>query len=128
MLKFYGSFWQGDFHSTIIEFADKGTLEDFFKHTPPPAQSHDVMSFWGNLFQLAKCLARKQAADQVLGLSLQNYHLTLTPWKVFVVSNEVASPYNWKFKLDLPGLPFSLEEIGEDSLYSKFNTLRCTRF
>jgi hypothetical protein len=139
MLKFYGSFRQGDFRCTIIEFADKGTLEDFFKHTPPPVQSHDIMSFWGNLFQLAKCLARMQAIYQIRKLDLEDYlHLALNPWKIFVVSNETVSPYSWKFKLDLPG-PLSsgplsslersyLEPLGEDNLYSKSNSLVCTRF
>src|ERR1700709_1133224 len=78
VLNFYGSFQQGAFQNSIFEFADKGTLAEFFEQTIPPVKFEEIRSFWQNLFQLANCLAWLE----VLPLELDwKDHFSIIPQK-----------------------------------------------
>jgi serine/threonine protein kinase len=56
IIKFYGSFIHGDKFNTLLEFADKGSLEDYFKRETPPSRGVDIIKFWEALFLLIKGL------------------------------------------------------------------------
>ena len=58
MIGFYGSFRQGDRYHLILELADKGTLEQYIKHTPPPTTGEEIISFWERMFMLIEALLR----------------------------------------------------------------------
>jgi serine/threonine protein kinase len=56
IVRFYGSYIHGDTFNTIFEFADKGTLEEYFSKETPPSRGQDIVHFWEGLFQLIKGL------------------------------------------------------------------------
>lgn len=46
IIAFYGWFTQGDSHNLILEYADRGNLENFMMTTTPPTQPEDISLFW----------------------------------------------------------------------------------
>lgn len=61
VLKFYGSFeYRGQSH-ILLEFADKGTLNDFFRTEAPPTRGDQIIDFWNNILQLTKGLKAIQS-------------------------------------------------------------------
>jgi hypothetical protein len=61
LIGFYGAFKQnGSFH-VILEYANAGTLEDYFETVPPPREGSDIMKLWTNLFQVNHALVRIHA-------------------------------------------------------------------
>lgn len=56
IIKFYGSFIQGDDYNILLEFADRGSLEQYFEKESPPSRGADIIKFWEALFQLIKGL------------------------------------------------------------------------
>lgn len=52
IIKFYGSFeLRGEAH-ILLEFADKGTLHQFFRNEAPPSRGGDIIDFWENILKL----------------------------------------------------------------------------
>lgn len=64
IIGFLGSFWYKEsggtpVYNTLLEYADQGTLEDFFtQHPHGPQDGHDILLLWDSLFDLAKALDR----------------------------------------------------------------------
>ena len=58
MIGFHGSYIHRGTYNIILEFADGGTLEDFFKERSPPKKGPDIIAFWENLFEVIKALFR----------------------------------------------------------------------
>src|SRR5579871_3220705 len=56
IIGFYGSYKHGDDYNILLEFADKGTLEDYFQRETPPSRGDDIIKFWSRLFELIKAL------------------------------------------------------------------------
>ena len=56
IIKFYGSYDHGNKSHILLEFADKGTLDDFFRTETPPSRGNEIVDFWENLFKLIKGL------------------------------------------------------------------------
>lgn len=56
IIRLYGSYSHGDECNILLEYADKGTLEEYFKNETPPSRAADIIKFWENLFQLIKGL------------------------------------------------------------------------
>lgn len=54
--KYYGSFEHNEKKYVIMEFADKGSLDVYFRNTAPPSKPEDIMAFWKSLFDIAKAL------------------------------------------------------------------------
>jgi serine/threonine protein kinase len=54
--KYYGNFKHNKINYVIMEFADKGSLEVYFKNTAPPSKPEDIMAFWRSLFDITKAL------------------------------------------------------------------------
>ena len=52
MIRFYGSFKQLDRFNVLLEYADIGTLEQYWKQLPPPRTGEEMISFWNQMFQL----------------------------------------------------------------------------
>jgi len=56
MIGFYGSYIHGGSYNILLEFADKGSLEEYFQHETPPSHGEDIIKFWAHLFELTKAL------------------------------------------------------------------------
>ena len=56
MIGFYGNFVHGDHYNLLLEFADQGSLEDYFCKVRPPSKAEDIISFWRELFRLIDSL------------------------------------------------------------------------
>lgn len=52
----YGTFTYGNTYNILLEYADKGTLEGFFKEEMQPKVGQDIIEFWQNLFKLSEAL------------------------------------------------------------------------
>lgn len=50
LIGFHGNFIYDDTYNVLLEYADKGTLEDYFMSIPPPTSEDDIVSFWRGLF------------------------------------------------------------------------------
>lgn len=49
-----GSFIHGDDFNVLLEYADKGSLEDYFQKETPPSRGIDIIKFWEGLFLLVR--------------------------------------------------------------------------
>lgn len=58
IVKFYGSFTQEESRNVILEYADQGTLEDYYQRIKNPMEEHDTTDFWEHFFNLARGLAQ----------------------------------------------------------------------
>ncbi|KAL1622121.1 hypothetical protein SLS54_005186 [Diplodia seriata] len=56
LIGFFGSFIHGDTYNLLLEYADQGTLEDYFHNVSAPWQSDDISSFWSGLSGISKAL------------------------------------------------------------------------
>jgi len=56
IIHFYGSFIQNGTYNAILEFADQGTLEKYFKAVLPPTSRRDIEHFWASLCSILKAL------------------------------------------------------------------------
>ncbi len=64
IIGFSGSYTHGDDYNILLEFADKGSLEEYFQKETPPSHDVDIINFWNGLFQLIKAL---KAIHSMLG-------------------------------------------------------------
>src|SRR6266536_561883 len=71
IIRFYGSYKQGDEFNVLLEFADKGSLEECFQRESPPSRGVDIIKFWENLFQLIKGLKAIHSVREYVPLMLQ---------------------------------------------------------
>jgi serine/threonine protein kinase len=64
IIKFYGSYIHGDHYNILLEYADKGSLEEYFRKESPPSRGIDIIKFWEGLFQLIKGLKAIHSARE----------------------------------------------------------------
>lgn len=67
LIQFLGSYKQGDTYNILLEYADRGTLEDFFGKVPPPSLSEDIVMFWGRFFNVIQALVRIHGTERPEG-------------------------------------------------------------
>jgi len=65
--EYYGNFTHNGTKYVLLEFADKGTLEEYFKDTPPPSTPEDINAFWRSLFDITKALYRVHSHNIQVG-------------------------------------------------------------
>ena len=53
---FYGSFILAGTYNTLLEYADMGTLEDYFKSNPGPSSGEEIANFWDGLLKIFSAL------------------------------------------------------------------------
>lgn len=56
VIKFYMSYEQGNTYNVILEYADEGTLEDYWRNTTPPSTGIDIYHFFEGMFDLAQAV------------------------------------------------------------------------
>ncbi|CAG8949741.1 hypothetical protein HYFRA_00004061 [Hymenoscyphus fraxineus] len=111
IIRFYGSYIQGDSMNIILEYADRGSLEDYLRAETPPSRGMDIIRFWDSMFQLIEALKTVHSFRRLvishpliikfarLVADLLSGHGKITPDTVVVVSNGSANPSDWQFKL-----------------------------
>jgi hypothetical protein len=62
-----------DRHYALLEFADRGTLEDFIKKQAPPQTNDEVAAFWGGMLSVIDAIillhGPSSSANNASGLS-----------------------------------------------------------
>jgi len=58
IVTFHGSWQQGDTFNILLEYADKGSLSDYFQKVPPPQEGKDIVMFWKSFIEVVKALCR----------------------------------------------------------------------
>lgn len=56
IIGFHGSYVQDGSYNILLEYADRGTLEDYLQKTPPPTTGEDIIKFWSALFKVIQAL------------------------------------------------------------------------
>ena len=57
IIEFYGSYIHEDSFNILLEFADKGSLAQYFREEAPPTTGEEIIKFWGSIFMLGQALA-----------------------------------------------------------------------
>lgn len=121
MIAFHGSFQQCGTFNVILEYADCGTLEDYFAKKYPPSSGEDIIMFWERLFNVIKALSKihdvrppkgavgpgifqgyedtfKTGGKDVM-LTSCRWHQDVKPKNILVIRGGSANPYDVEFKL-----------------------------
>ncbi|KAL9131154.1 MAG: hypothetical protein Q9217_000855 [Psora testacea] len=107
IIGFYGSFVHNDKFNLILEYADRGNLEQFMQSAVPPSNLVDNIDFWENMFGLLRGLTLLH------GLNEDNtdhnprelgWHQDITPGNILVKSKAGCSKYQSEFELADLGL------------------------
>ena len=56
IIGFYGGFQHGDVYSIILEYANEGTLEQFFQSQDTPSCGEDLIALWTSWVGVVKGL------------------------------------------------------------------------
>lgn len=56
IIEYLGSYEQGDVRCIILEFADRGSLDEYFNGTIAPKSEEDIIRFYTSLFKLLRGL------------------------------------------------------------------------
>jgi serine/threonine protein kinase len=56
LIGFYGNYTQGHTCNLILEYADQGSLEEYFRKTVPPYEEEDINKFWEGLLGILAAL------------------------------------------------------------------------
>lgn len=56
IIDFYGSFIYRDTCNILLEYADAGTLEDFFQVEPVPCGGKEIIKLWEGLREIVRAL------------------------------------------------------------------------
>ena len=51
IIGFHGSFVRDGTYNVLLEYADRGTLEQYFDTIQPPSSRQDIIQFWGGLLK-----------------------------------------------------------------------------
>ncbi|KAJ9649025.1 hypothetical protein H2199_000938 [Coniosporium tulheliwenetii] len=107
IIGFYGSFTQNGTFNVLLEYADMGNLEQYFRNFLPPSKGEDIKSFWSKLFDITRaiqCIHTVEQRDSVSPKIFQGWHQDIKPANILVMSNGQSSPYMYDFKLADLGL------------------------
>jgi len=56
MIGFHGSFVQNGTYNVVLDYADGGTLEEYFQTIERPSKTQDIIDIWSELFNVIKPL------------------------------------------------------------------------
>lgn len=113
VIGFYTAFKQGNEYNALLEYADRGSLEDFMKSTEPPATMKDVLGLWKEILELLRGLKDLHQGEHII------WHQDVKPENILVLSRctHTESEYNCKFKLADLGTSHSKRHsfLGDDN-------------
>lgn len=96
LITFYGGYQQGKTYNLILEYADKGSLENYFSETIPPADGKAIVNFWSGLFGIIgalKAIHDVEISHMEGPQVLQRYVLFLTH---FIQLFKLAQMASWR--------------------------------
>ena len=64
MIGFFGSFRQNGTYNILLEYADGGTLEDYFRNARPPNRGEDICNFWARFLGIVDALMAIHNEDE----------------------------------------------------------------
>lgn len=67
LIGFYGSFRHGNSINMLLEYANGGTLEEYFREYPPPSRGVEIIDFWEGLSEVVKGLHTIHFVEQEYG-------------------------------------------------------------
>lgn len=105
-LRYYGSFIQNGKGFILLEYADQGSLLDFFRKNHLPHERGELHRLWKSLssnllrgLEMLHSLNERVTEDVLRGI-----HQDLKPANIFVFSGEDGTPYSYRFKIGDFGL------------------------
>ncbi|KAF2085973.1 kinase-like protein [Saccharata proteae CBS 121410] len=109
IIGFYGSFFHDGIYNIILEFADKGTLEDYLAIHRPPQRGSEIIEVWRGMFQLILAILAIHEAGNLSDSSdarpsFRGWHQDVKPANILVCGSDTDPIYKWKFKLADMGL------------------------
>lgn len=127
IIGFYGSYEQDGSYNVLLEYADRGTLDDYLATTPPPSTAEDIYTFWRSLFNIIKALKLihnvsgdtpddppilQGYVSHTDGFSIKwqllirqdRWHQDIKPTNILVTSGKSTSLYDCEFKIADLGL------------------------
>ncbi|KAK5720388.1 hypothetical protein LTR17_015025 [Elasticomyces elasticus] len=119
LLRYYGTYTYEGMYHVILEYADVGTLEEYFKTVPIPTEGKDIIALWRGVFALA---------DAVFRIHMQHgWHQDIDLKNILIRSHPKLSPYSWPFKLaDYGRSHFKDPDIATLAMdYDTFGTKTC---
>jgi serine/threonine protein kinase len=97
IIHFYGSYIQNSTYNVILDFADKGNLEEYFQKTFSPASGSDIEHFWASICGIFKALIHIHTVkcQNTLGgpQVFQGYGTGYYVFETLANHNQVASGY-----------------------------------
>ncbi|RDL30168.1 uncharacterized protein BP5553_10446 [Venustampulla echinocandica] len=91
---FYTAFKHGNICHAILEYADRGSLEQYLEANKPPVDGVDVARFWKRALGLIRGLKDLHNGDRIV------CHQDIKPANVLVLSDpSINSPYASTFKI-----------------------------
>lgn len=110
IIGFHGSFVRDGTYNVLLEYADRGTLEQYFDTIQPPSSGEDTIKFWRGLFKTFGALVAihsVQPSDSAASSDasiFQGWHQDIKPSNILVKSKNGGSDYDCEFKLADLGL------------------------
>ncbi|KAK9796180.1 putative Protein kinase domain-containing protein [Seiridium cardinale] len=102
LITFYGSFRKDGHATLILEFADAGNLDEFYRNNPPPTTAADISLFWARLLQSLSGLDRIHQLMSV-GINnkniIQGIHQDIKPANIVLFKGPSDSPYDFNPKI-----------------------------
>ena len=126
IIGFYGSFVRNGTFNVLLEYADRGTLAQYFDTVEPPSSGEDILKFWRELSKTLGALTAIQSVqpyDSVMSsasplfqgypsaftlhgdfANVSRWHQDLKPSNLLVKSRRGGSPYGCEVKIADLGL------------------------
>ncbi|KAI9793927.1 MAG: hypothetical protein M1816_007179 [Peltula sp. TS41687] len=107
MIGFYGSYVHDGTFNIILEYANQGTLEDYFQKVAPPCTGRDIYHFWRGLLEVIGALRMIHEVvfnDPENPQTFQGWHQDVKPKNILVSTRNGKSIYECEFKLADLGL------------------------
>ncbi|CZR56655.1 uncharacterized protein PAC_06544 [Phialocephala subalpina] len=95
VVNFYTAFKHGSTCHVILEYADRGSLEQYFMNNAPPVEEVDIARLWKRVLGLIRGLKDLHNGEEVV------WHQDLKPANILVLSDSSTdiSPYASIFKI-----------------------------
>ncbi|KAK4203598.1 kinase-like domain-containing protein [Triangularia verruculosa] len=108
-LKYYGSFKQNGWGYVLLEYADEGSLEEFYAKNNTPHTPSEVHDLWDAMLNPLRGLAILHYLDEKITRTLRGVHQDLKPSNIFVFkvrddTRDNHASYKYCFKIGDFGL------------------------
>ncbi|KAK3687787.1 hypothetical protein B0T22DRAFT_378036 [Podospora appendiculata] len=103
-LQYYGSFKQNGKGFLLLEYADRGSLDQFFSKEQPPHEWDELYEFWSALLNLIRGLVLLHNLNRDQTNNLRGIHQDLKPANIFVFKEGDNASYKFRFKIGDFGL------------------------